>query len=363
MSSSDPRLLELLAQCRKAADEKAYRFGFTAMMGDNGVLNWGWGGHVRYSAMALKALDIIREKILETAAKIAYPPRDETLGPDYACYNIAKDPLCFDFIVWLIAAEMTRRRQKAPAPLKVGFWRGTDPELLKTTPHLESWMANVFRPALRFIGAVEDEKAVHGYHPEIFTPKPVCDWSRAGEEVPVLEPTRFYNWSDDLVTITLRETSYSQARNSNFDAWVRFANDLKRQGENVVFVRDTARADEPIPGFDCVPKASRDLDVRLSLYESAKLNFFVSNGVATLGQFGTRPYILFITPEGPGGYNNADYWRNNMGVEWGDQWPWARPGQRMVWDYDIYENILDAWHQFKGRPYFKVIPNVAARRA
>jgi len=52
---------------------------------------------------------------------------DETLDASHVCYKRRHTgPLGFDFIYWLVDAEMTRVREGAPAPLKVAFWCGQE---------------------------------------------------------------------------------------------------------------------------------------------------------------------------------------------------------------------------------------------
>ena len=60
------------------------------------------------------------------------PPRDETLDASHVCYNVATGPLGFDFIYWLVDAEMTRVRAR-PDELRVGD--DSVPDAFKDFPH------------------------------------------------------------------------------------------------------------------------------------------------------------------------------------------------------------------------------------
>jgi len=288
------------------------------------------------------------------------PPRDDSLDASYVCYNIVYSPLGFDFIYWLIDAEMARVREGAPAPLKVAFWRG---KKVDTRPDRISWLNHVMRPALAFVGAVEDSTAILGRHKPVYVPRDIVAAAKAGETVPMLRPPRVIPIKSGRppVTITLREAEHWPERNSNMDAWLRFAWMLESTGERVIFVRDTARAGESLyspyggPGHlrevETYPAASLDLGERLSLYEAAKCNLFVSNGPSVLATHGTRPWLAFIPIVDEGGYfrsNTRSFWRDNMGVEPPGQFPWSKPDQRIVWQDDSYENIVAAWDEFMG---------------
>src|SRR4029079_2629381 len=87
------------------------------------------------------------------------PERDESLDASYVCYDCCRGPLGFDFLNWLVDAEMIRIREGAPAPLKVGFWLGKSSEIIGDElvwHRRQHWLKNVFRPLLQMIGAVED---------------------------------------------------------------------------------------------------------------------------------------------------------------------------------------------------------------
>ena len=70
---------------------------------------------------------------------------------DFAVYDLALQPYSHDFASWLVQAEITRRRENAPAPLKVAFVRRLD-----GAAELSNVMLNkVMRPMLPLLGAVE----------------------------------------------------------------------------------------------------------------------------------------------------------------------------------------------------------------
>ncbi len=319
-----------------------------------------FGGSIHLLPEAVKAVGTFQGMMQAKWLNCELPPRDETLGADYVCYNACTAPLSFDFLAWLIDAEMTRRRRGAPYPLKVHFWFGRDGTMGLGLPSRKIMLENVCRPMLGLIGAIETDNS-GGWFTAVCTTRGIAEASRAGEPVPkfhstaAVPPTSTRRLSKPPVTITLREAVDWPHRNSNIEAWFNVADYLKARGEDVVFVRETAKAYDELPlGYDICPQASIDLHSRMALYQFAKANLFVSNGPGTLAWFSDKPWLMFVQPEpevAPEGQhiyapNTPKAWRENMGLEVGQQWPWSRPDQRMIWGKDEYDSIIAAWEKF-----------------
>lgn len=81
------------------------------------------------------------------------------------------------------------------------------------------------------------------------------------------------------VTITLREADHWPMRNSNLAEWLKVADWFQDRGIPPIFVRDTAKANEPLPHLTDRLAATL-LRRRASLYSGALLNLFVNNGPA-----------------------------------------------------------------------------------
>jgi hypothetical protein len=207
------------------------------------------------------------------------------------------------------------------------------------------WLAQLFRPMLPMIGAVEDDRAIRGHHKPLFVPRDICEAVRKGERVPLFRsgiPLR----TPGAVTITLREATHWPHRNSNLKTWLRFAEYLRDQGEEVVIVRDTEKAFDNFAEFQTDPRASIDIRDRMALYEGAKCNCFIGNGPVGLAMFSDRPWLQFVRVEDPTAVytpNMPKFWKESIGVEVGDQYPWSSPDQRIVWKPDDYENLVEAW--------------------
>lgn len=150
----------------------------------------------------------------------------------------------------------------------------------------------------------------------------------------------------DLITITLRECAHWSPRNSNLPEWIAAARALRADGLDVMFVRDTLFADDPVEDFATDPQASRDLDARGALYRSAKCNLFVNNGPAAFAMACDAPVIMLKpTCETLGGCYGAARYRA-IGVTPGEQMPGSPPHQRMIWREDMAAEILNATRQF-----------------
>lgn len=298
--------------------------------------------------------DLLKQSLLRprNPSNAVEPESAVNLGEDYACYDLYRAPMSYDFSSWLIYMEMRRIKAGAPAPLKVAFTKpGAD---RVWTPYNELMLNEVLIPMVEMIGGVIDPRAVSAHNRvEYYCPFPIVEAAKEGQAVPRLKPRPQLveacrqAMPVPPITITLREAEHDPLRNSNLEAWLRFAKDLKDAGEHVVIVRDTLKADELLPGFETFPQASKDLHIRCALYNYAKTNLFVSNGPFGLALFGECPWLyLNDISEYPGTVNGREMWERYIGVEVGGQYPWARPDQRIVWKHDTYENIVAAWKEY-----------------
>lgn len=314
----------------------------------------GFSGDMEKAGPALEAVEALHAK-LQGWIRDRNPAVEDTVDrADYVTYNLVTASLTYDFLTWLVHEDMVRVRMGAPAPLKVHFYRGKNTNW--TYANRGKLFEKVVRPALPLLGAVEESSVVGRWKP-LLNMKEVVQWSREGQAVPRFTPTREAmetvqeRFKEPGITITLREAPYWQHRNSNVEAWVKFATDLKGKGERVIFVRDTAKAQELMDGFETYPRASTNIQTRCALYEHSKFNLFVSNGPCALAQFGTKPFFIFpklvegdvFKPGSPEGFKEA------TGTAVGEQSPWSTPQQKLWWNdlgQDSYENISMAWESF-----------------
>lgn len=294
------------------------------------------------------AFDIMRTKMWEDARlRTALPDQGKTA--DYVQYNLGNSPTSYDFLIWLILAEMERVREGAPYPLKVSFTRGQTGDKGLKTEYNKQVFDNVMRPLLPMVGAVETTYDGGRQHRD-FTIKHIV---AANQPVPKLKaPLKAQQYMDQElagvkpIVITLREMETWAHRNSNLEAWKEFAKEQEAKGEMVIFVRDTAKANEPIKDFVTFPLASINIHIRQALYERAKCNLFVPNGPYNLALFGGSPWLCFnaVSETDPYHWNRPSTWKEHLGVAEGDQYSWSLPSQRLVWKADTIENIRDAYN-------------------
>ncbi len=353
MSVGTPEVVKLLEHYLELAKTQPWASVAVVLTGQAGqghpdVGDGTWAGEIRLERSTLEALGLLQDRLAQNIACWMRPPQDPSLDASYVCYPVSHGPLGYDYMVWLIDAEMTRVREGAPAPLKVGFWCGRDAERRMHSDRRRMWLDNVFRPMLPMIGAVEDERAIYGHCKEVYVPRDIVAAYHRGEKVPKLKP-RIPVPYHGAVTITLREAEHGATRNSRVSDWLQFADWVQARVPAVIIVRDTAKADDPVPGFSTSPRASRDLDYRFALYEGAAINLFVSNGPCGFAFFGSRPGLVFAEPptgDGSGEFwNTPEHWHECHGIKVGEQFPWCRKDQRYVWKADTYENIVAAWNE------------------
>lgn len=158
------------------------------------------------------------------------------------------------------------------------------------------------------------------------------------EEIPV----------NKLVTISMREASYQEGRNKGKEKWIDLANKLELIGYSVVFIRDTEKSfenDSAFSQFRTFDTASIDLDIRRAIYDIAYINFFMNNGVATLGLFDPRVRLIqdgLLIPEYYPGYGEA------QGYDVGNQHCFLKPWQQVIWEHYTAEELFEEFKKMSN---------------
>ena len=270
-------------------------------------------------------------------------------------YDRNKCPSSWDFLQWLVNAEIANTYAGAQSgELKVAF-KGDYREdgLPRPVDQRQAIFENVMRPAIKLMAA-EEVPYKEGMEEVPYLMRFVVDHVlQRGGDVPyfraniqVANEVREYLKGRRPVVITLREADYYPTRNSNLEAWTEFA---RTCGEDVIFVRDTSKADESLVGFETCPRASKDLYFRLALMLSARCNLMVQNGPWMLSLYSPCPWLSFgqLHPEIPDWRpGSPEWWDKQMGVPEGGQFPWSHENQRLIWRDDSLESIRDAWQQY-----------------
>lgn len=287
------------------------------------------------------------------------PPIEREDAPgDAFGFNVAANPTSFDFLTWVTYCKMIQAKKGVPGPMRVAFSFGSTPDYRTAlvTKQRINMFDNVCIPLLKLMGGVQDQSVLANCQwPQVFVHKPIVDLFKEGVALPKPQPSPEAFAKVDAVlkgrepvVITLREAEHWDFRNSKVADWLKFAATIQ---DDVIIVRDTATCDQPLPDgatFETFAEASRDVDVRAALYERSKVNLFVGNGPATLAWLGSKPWLMFAPLDPSGAYEpgRTDWWKMNQGVAAGDQFPFSRPDQRIVWKLDTYDVLCEEWEKF-----------------
>ncbi len=187
-------------------------------------------------------------------------------------------------------------------------------------PDRSNSVQTIYRPEPLFVEGIKDDV----FHATDHSRRWVRQWlAKRGLTKPVV--------------ITLRESHWA-ARNSNMDAWRRFAAET-----NAVVIPDTEGEVAFGHVFDGI-----NMDRRMALYQEASVCMGTNGGPLAL-VFMTRsiPYLIFkMVSDYPASTVEA-YAKRGFPV--GTQFRWAGPHQRLVWADDDYETIRAAYDVFLAR--------------
>lgn len=123
---------------------------------------------------------------------------------------------------------------------------------------------------------------------------------------------------NERYTVTIRESPHKPERNSNVKLWTLFARKIGAR-----LIQDTWR--EPLGLYE-----------RVALYAGADMNFGVPNGPLSLLWWTDYPVSMWCDPE------IATVPFENQGIRMGEQVPWFRFNQRLVWRKPTMEALLES---------------------
>lgn len=124
-------------------------------------------------------------------------------------------------------------------------------------------------------------------------------------------------------TVTIRDYKFAPARNSNEDAWRRFAEEI-----GAVVIEDYSI--KPIHLHD-----------RFALYAGAKMNFGVCNGPVYTISLTEYPVTIYVN--GKSAWNSLTKW----GFEERAKFPWMLDNQTHVWEEDTLDNLRRNFERLK----------------
>jgi hypothetical protein len=321
----------------------------------------------------------------------------QTLPGDilYAFYDLGVAPVTYDFLWFLVGAELARERLGL-ASIHAVIVPGPHEGVRKENPEVEGHMdpaarrariGTVLVPACALLPSVAGVTVATSraeaarlleitggavfparYEPALPSypgPREALHLAReSGRPVGVLRATATdlravdawlaaHGCTRPVITITLRGYDYVPARNSNVAAWAEFAQRLDRTRFSPVIVPDTAQSFGGVPaGFHGLPvfgEATVAVGLRMALYERAYLNLGVNNGPMGLCWLNDRTrYITFKILSEAAAQTTPEY-MEFLGFEIGKSLPFATPWQRWVWEEDTLEVIEGAVAEMTSR--------------
>lgn len=308
-----------------------------------------------------------------------------------AYYDLAVSPLTFDIIPFLIAADIERARAGCDDMHLVIVPKNLDKPNLNpgmisdfSTEKLEWRLRQIVTAAAGLVptckgvsvfaergevAAMFDARQAPVYPESYRVAQPLAGFSMAeveaaalrGDQIPSLRANTqavefIQRWISPrargrkVISITLREADYGDLKNSDREAWVRFAHWLDSDLYLPVFVRDTdAVFDLPtddLSQFESFPMAPVNLELRTAFYEQCFVNMVGSSGPTQLCLFDDAICCLIHRLGVPGGPDTEPVaFESNYGIKIGSQLPHMKPHQRLVWGLDNFETTSTAFER------------------
>jgi hypothetical protein len=313
----------------------------------------------------------------------------------HAFYDLGVAPVSFDFLWFLVGADLERRR-RGLASVHAVIVPGLRGGLRRETAELESALdatarrARIFTilvpactllPSLSGVTVAGSRTQAEGlvkatggsvfparYEPALpLYPGPQEPLRAAREEgariavlrAPAADLRSVDAWlaangcDGRVVSITLRSYGYVPDRNSNIAAWAAFARGLPGSRFSVVIVPDSEQCFTGVPaeldGLPIFSEAALALGLRMALYERAYLNLGVNNGPMGLCWLNERTrYLTFKILNDRVLQTTAEY-MEFLGFATGRSLPFATEWQRWVWAEDDLPIITDAFEEMAAR--------------
>jgi hypothetical protein len=321
--------------------------------------------------------------IMKMDAQMATPPGDDAI---YAVYDLSKGPVTYDVVHFLMLAEHFRKltRRKAlyvifvPAPGD-GFRHRTerdhflsrDRKLWRLLNLLSQCAALLPHCLGTTICQTREEAAtlLRGLRQDCIFPglysidAPICPYlmpqvlqsAAQGGDIrafrsPPLAAELMRHWLAEIagnkpvVSITLRQSDFQSARNTNAAAWREFATFCIKEGFHPVFVPDTEAllAGRPT-GFDdfsVLELPAFSVGYRMALYQASFVNAMVSNGPYGLCAYHPDTRYLQFKMLNPAVSTSTAQYLTDHGMPPGSQLPFSGPYQRFVWESDDAEILI-----------------------
>ncbi len=228
-----------------------------------------------------------------------------------AVYDLAVGPVSYDFAVWLVAADMERKKAGAdhlhvlivPKSDGVDGWFRDKTVLYDGDEmHWRLWhlvlpLCRLMRATVAMVPPVYSHAAHAAEQEQVISHHagPIVTAVRGGASVSkfkagkhAIKAVRAHIGNGaKTVTMTLRQT-YDQHRNADRSQWLEAAKQIEARGFRVIVLNDTAVALSAGAGFYEV-----NVELRLALYEVAALNLHCNGGPQVLGWFSDAAWLAF----------------------------------------------------------------------
>lgn len=155
----------------------------------------------------------------------------------------------------------------------------------------------------------------------------------------ILKKNINFKIDEKIVTISLKEAHYNNARNSKINEWLKFASFLEKKKYRVILIPDITSLTKnslvfkKLKNFEVNELAAYDIRIRLALYENSFLNFSTSSGTNTLLFNSKANYLIFSVYNEKIKYGTGSYdlWLRHTGIKYGNQFPFATTTQKIIW--------------------------------
>ena len=327
--------------------------------------------------------------------RMAAPKPEHAARTLFAFYDLQVSPITFDFLWFLVGADLERRRRGLDAvhvvlvPGRAGGLRREreDYENVVDTEARAQRISNILLPACpllptcagvtqaasrRHAGFIRTALASHLYPAGYKSVLPVFAGSReclqnAGPDMPHIPSLRattdslrgvdrwaaHHAGSRRIVTITLRNYAYMPARNSNMPAWIAFARSLDAKRFIPVFVPDLEQTlngqMQELHGHPVLGEAAWNLGLRMALYESAYVSMGVNTGPMGLCWLNARTNYATLKMAPANVPQTSPAFYRELGFEPGRSLPFATSTQELVWEDDTLAAIQRAFLRIAER--------------
>lgn len=282
-----------------------------------------------------------------------------------AFYDLAYGPVSYDFVTWLVRARHAMRSYPydcdalhvviVPKEDGLGGFARHWGEHDESATRWRLWHivvascplagASVTVASSREMAKTLQAAAAYSWWPDgkAHFMGPLVRLARDGQAIPRLKATpqaqRYIDtWLQGvdlpISTLTLRNQTTDPARNTNAEEWRRLGAWLHSRSYQVITLDDSNVALGKGRGF-----VELDPDLRLALYERAAINVIGNNGPQELLKFSDAPYLIVGLALSDGW---KDHFRKYFHMEPGDQLPWAKPNQRLLYKQDSFDVMREA---------------------